>query len=243
MHDIVQTTLLTLQEKRRRLDSIKNRKWDPWNALVEKTTRKIKKAGGKAANPVTVILSPRRHSRRRRRASMDVGGVGGGEGLNRMDTPSNASNVSILGVEETGKLRTNMRPMQRRGSGSDLIGGDYVPPLSPSLHLQTYVEGILVSPIKIRKGATLRHQQQQEGQNFHKSTTMYKSPCRNSCGGKVGSTSVNTNTLFDHDMKDDSATHVTEGTRRSNSSTSRSSIESTHIIDPRDIPVLSSLGY
>jgi hypothetical protein len=97
MDEIVCTTMSTLEERQRRIDSIRHRKFDEWNALVEKTTRKIKKVGGIPSSSMKVaatasqnvlkrvvitpavtaagLLSPRRTSRRRiRRYSMDTAG-------------------------------------------------------------------------------------------------------------------------------------------------------------------------
>jgi hypothetical protein len=52
--EIAECTLKVMQEKRLQDKSIKNIKWDRWNALLEKTTRKLNKA-----------------TRRRRRSSLD----------------------------------------------------------------------------------------------------------------------------------------------------------------------------
>lgn len=94
MNDIVETMLAVLETQRRRKDSIRNRKYDDFNALVEKTTRKIKKVGtnsymikdvvaaashsvlkkavvkpaAAAMTTAAILLSPQRHQRRRSRA-------------------------------------------------------------------------------------------------------------------------------------------------------------------------------
>jgi hypothetical protein len=44
MNEIMECTLQVMKEKRLRNESLRNRKWDKWNALVEKTTRTLCKA-------------------------------------------------------------------------------------------------------------------------------------------------------------------------------------------------------
>jgi hypothetical protein len=44
MFDIMECTLNVMKEKHIRNESLRSRKWDTWNALVEKTTRTIRKA-------------------------------------------------------------------------------------------------------------------------------------------------------------------------------------------------------
>lgn len=44
MYEIMECTLAVMKEKHIRIESLRSRKWDNWNALVEKTTRKLRKA-------------------------------------------------------------------------------------------------------------------------------------------------------------------------------------------------------
>jgi hypothetical protein len=65
INEIVECTMGVVDVKRGRLDSIKNRKWDGWNALVEKTTRSVRKVAVASASPVKMAArGGRRHPRR-----------------------------------------------------------------------------------------------------------------------------------------------------------------------------------
>jgi hypothetical protein len=62
MGEIVECSMRACEDRRQRAASIRNRKWDGWNALLEKTTRSVLKLAVESPIKIATGRQPRRRS-------------------------------------------------------------------------------------------------------------------------------------------------------------------------------------
>jgi hypothetical protein len=147
MGEILECSMRVSAEKDRRSASIRNRKWDDWNALVEKTTRSVRKVA--VESPIR-IATGRYPIRRTKSASDDmmIAAASATLAASAAAVTANAGPVLFLGGEETKRISPRRRvPLSKveidRNTSITKIQHRNLPPRSPPPILKSPVNGAM----------------------------------------------------------------------------------------------------